>query len=1067
MSDPSVKSKSLGGFFVDRPVFAISLSLAILIMGLVAMFRLPVSLYPNVVPPTVTIQASYPGASAETIARTVATPIEQEVNGVDGMIFMSSQSTNDGGMRITVAFEIGTDIDMAQVLVQNRVALAEPRLPEEVRRTGVLVQKNSPDFLMVVQLLSPDLSRDQLFLSNYASQNIRDRLVRLPGVGSVNIFGQRDYTMRVWLDPDRIANVNLTVDEVIAAIREQNTQVAGGQLAQPPIANDRAFQPTISLQGRLDNIEEFSKIIVKRGSDGQIVYLDDIARIELGAQDYSTNAYLNGEPLVAMLLFQQPGTNAIATSNEVKALMSDLEESFPSGVEYSMTYNPTDFFVQEAIEELVATIFEALVLVVLVVLVFLQNPRAAVIPMLAIPVSLIGTFLAMSALGYSINLLTLFGLVLAVGIVVDDAIIVVENVEQNINKGMSALEAARLTMSQVTIALIAVSLVLVSVFIPTILVEGFTGPFFREFGITIAVATLISLFNSLTLTPALAGLLLKSHQDQTPSTTLLGRWSTSFADRFNRGFEQFSGRYASLTRALIGRRYLMLTIYAGLIAAAAYVSVVIPKGFVPDSDQGYVIVAAQLPAGSSLTRADAMAKAIEAAALDVPGVSYAHTFSGFSAITGTNNSASATVFVQFEPYEKRLEEGNNLASITANLQAKLADITEANANVLAPPTVIGIGAAGGFSLRLQDYQDQGPLALAEAAQTFIGAMFAHPDLAFAFTPYNAETPELFFDLDRNMARQLNVPVSSVFNTLEVYLGSVYVNDFSLLGRTYQVRAQADSQFRLDPSQVANLRTRSESGQMVPLGTLGTLENSVAPDRLPRYNLFPTAEIYGQANSTLSSDQAMQLVQEIADDVLPPGFGIEWADLSYQQQVTEGSALLFVLGAVFAFLVLASQYESWSLPFAIILIVPMTLLSAMGGLMIMGMDSDIFSQIGLVVLIGLAAKNAILIVEFARQHEEQGNNAIEAAIAAAQERLRPILMTSIAFIMGVVPLMTATGAGAELRNALGTSVFWGMLGVTVFSLLFTPVFYVVMRNLADRLSNQSSSDKPQSIENKAA
>ena len=1051
MSDTESKNNSMGSFFVDRPIFAIALSLAILIMGLVAMFRLPISLYPEVVPPTVTVEASYPGASAETIARTVATPIEQEVNGVDGMLYMYSQSTNDGRMRLTVTFDIGTDVDMAQVLVQNRVALAEPRLPEEVRRTGVLVQKNSPDFLMVVQLLSPDQSRDQLFLSNYATQNIRDRLIRLPGVGSINMLGQRDYTMRIWLDPDRIANINLTVNDVINAIREQNTQVAGGQLAQPPVANGRAFQPTISLQGRLEDIEEFSKIIVKRGENGQIVYLDDVARIELGAQDYSTNAYLNGEPLIAMLIFQQPGTNAIATSDEIQALMVEMAKDFPAGVEYRTTYNPTEFFVEKAIEGLVFTIFEALILVVLVVLVFLQNPRAAVIPIVAIPVSLIGTFLAMSALGYSINLLTLFGLVLAVGIVVDDAIIVVENVERNMQKGMSAMAAARLTMNQVTVALIAVSLVLVSVFVPTMLVEGFTGQFYREFGIAIAVATLISLFNSLTLTPALSGMLLKHHSHEDKPKSALGRLLNKAATGFNQSFDKFSALYATMTRILVGKKALVLGVYALLVAAAIYVSAIIPKGFVPMSDQGYVILTAQLPAGASLSRTDAVSQEIADIALTVPGVKYSHTFPGFSGVTGTNSSSSATVFVQFESYEQRLQEGNDLASITGALQSKVANIHEANINVITPPTVRGIGSGGGFSIRLQDYENQGPLALAEANSLLLNAINSHPDMAFAFSPFNAQTPELYFDLDRSMAQMLNVPVADVFSTLEVYLGSVYVNDFNLLGRTYQVRAQADSQYRLDANQVENLRTRSLSGEMVPLGSLGTLKDSAAPDRVPRYNLFPTAEIFGEAKGYVSSADAMAIVQTLADDVLPLGFDIEWTDLSYQQQVASGGAMLFVLGALFAFLVLASQYESWSLPFAIILIVPMTLLSAMGGLLLMNMDSNIFSQIGLVVLIGLAAKNAILIVEFARQHEDEGHSILDAAVAAAQERLRPILMTSFAFIMGVVPLMTAVGAGAELRNALGTSVFFGMLGVTVFSLVFTPVFYVTVRQLAERLT----------------
>ena len=1046
---------SFGAFFVDRPKFAISLSIAILIMGLVAMDRLPVSLYPEVVPPTVTVQASYPGASAETVARTVATPIEQEVNGVDGMLYMSSQATNDGRMNLTVTFEIGTDIDMAQVLVQNRVALAEPRLPEEVRRIGVSVRKNSPDFLMAVHMRSPDQSRDQLFLSNYTSQNVRDRLIRLPGVGSINMLGQRDYTMRVWLDPDRIANLDMTAGEVVEAIRSQNTQVAGGQLAQPPIANDRAFQPSITLQGRLNEISDFENIIIKRGDDGRTVKLDDVARIELGAQEYTTNAFLNGDPIVVMILYQQPGTNAIETSNQVQELMAELSQDFPGGMEYLITYNPTEFFVVKAIDNLVFTIYEALVLVVLVVMVFLQNPRAAIIPVIAIPVSLIGTFLALALVGSSINLLTLFGIVLAVGIVVDDAIIVVENVERRIREGMSARDAARATMGEVSIALIATSLVLVSVFVPTMLLEGFSGQFYREFGIAIAVATLISLLNALTLTPALSGMLLKDHQhEDARKKGVLGK----AIQGFNTGFDVMSAGYARLTRQLIAIRPVMMLVYIGLVGSALYIAVIIPKGFVPSSDQSYLILPISMPAGSSLSRTTEVTLRVAEEAIKVPGIEYAHTFAGFDGATGTNRSSAATVFTQFASYEERLEKGQTLQTIMADLQTRLDEIPDAQITIIPPPTVRGIGASGGFSVRVQDYQNQGAEALAAANRALVAAINAHPDMRFGFSPYSAGAPEMFFDLDRERAEMLDVPVGNVFETLEVYLGSVYVNDFNILGRTFQVRAQADSQYRLDPEQIANLKTRSDSGTMVPLGALGSITPQTAPDRVPRYNLFGTAEIFGEAGDGVSSARALEIVQELADEHLPAGFGIEWTDLSYQQKIAEGGMILFVLGAIFAFLVLASQYESWSLPLAVMLIVPMTLLSALGGLMMMGMDANIFSQIGLVVLIGLAAKNAILIVEFARQHELDGSSVIDSAVMAAQQRLRPILMTSFAFILGVVPLMIATGAGAELRNALGTSVFFGMLGVTAFSLIFTPVFYVVMRNLAEVLGRKKPTNK---------
>lgn len=1048
----ATQSKRFGTFFVDRPKFAISLSMAILIMGLVAMFRLPVSLYPEVVPPTVTVQATYPGASAETIARTVATPIEQEVNGVDGMLYMYSQATNDGRMNLTVTFEIGTDIDIAQVLVQNRVALAEPRLPEEVRRTGLLVRKNSPDFLLAVHMRSPDQSRDQLFLSNYALQNVRDRLIRLPGVGQISMLGQRDYTMRIWLDPDRIANLNMTAAEVVEAVRAQNVQVAGGQLAQPPIANDRAFQPVITLQGRLDDISDFEDIIIKRGEGGRTVKLDDVARIEIGAQEYTTNAYLNGDPIVVMILYQQPGTNAIETSEQVQTMMAELSQDFPSGMEYIITYNPTEFFVEKAIDNLVFTLYEAIVLVVLVVLVFLQNPRAAVIPVIAIPVSLIGTFLVLAAIGSSINLLTLFGIVLAVGIVVDDAIIVVENVEQHMAKGVGAREAARKTMQEVSVALIAVTLVLVSVFIPTMLLEGFSGRFYSEFGIALAVATLISLLNSLTLTPALSGLLLKTHQPRAEQDKGLLRKAI---DGFNHGFEKTASGYAWVTRRLIALSPVMMLVYAALIGGALYLAMIIPKGFVPSSDQSYLIVPIQLPAGSSLSRTNEVTLKVAEEVLKVPGVEYAHTFVGFDAPTGTNRSSAATVFPQFYPYEERQQKGQTLETIMAGIKERINAIPDARISMFPPPTVRGIGAGGGFSVRVQDYQDQGADALAKANQALVGAINNHPNMRFGFSPYNAGAPELYFDLDRERAEMLDVPVSRVFDVLEVYLGSVYINDFNILGRTFQVRAQADSQYRLDPEQLAKLRTRSANGSMVPLGTLGDIRDQTAPDRVPRYNLFATAEIFGEAKPSVSSAQALEIVQSLADEHLPAGFGIEWTDLSYQQKIAEGGVMLFILGAVFAFLVLVSQYESWSLPLAVMLIVPMTLLSALGGLMFMGMDANIFSQIGLVVLIGLAAKNAILIVEFARQKEEQGKSIIDAAVGAAQQRLRPILMTSFAFIFGVVPLMTATGAGAELRNALGTSVFFGMLGVTLFSLIFTPVFYVVMRRLTQKVAKPSA------------
>ncbi len=1044
----------LGHFFIDRPIFAISLSVIILIMGIVAMTRLPVSQFPEVVPPTIVVTAQYPGADAATIADTVATPIEQEVNGVDGMLYMQSHATNDGELILTVTFALGTDVDEALVLVQNRVQLAEARLPEEVRRTGISVRKNSPDMLMVVQVFSPDGSRDQLYVSNYATQRIEPVLQRLPGVGSVTVFGGREYAMRIWLDPDRIADLELTAGEVVAAVRAQNVQVAGGQLAQPPVATDRAYQPSLTLRGRLDEVAEFERIIVKRGEDGRITRLGDVARIELGAQTYTTNARFNGTPYVALLIFQQPGENAIETSDEIQAAMAGLSEDFPQGIEYRATYNPTEFFTEASIEALQITILEAIVLVVLVVVVFLQNARATIIPVLAIPVSLVGTFIVMSALGYSINTLTLFGLVLAVGIVVDDAIVVVENVERYLKQGFSPREAARKTMTEVAGALIAIALALASVFVPTMLLDGISGEFFRQFAVAISVATLISAVNSLTLSPALSAMMLK-HKGQGEGEgvrrPVLTRPFEIGARAFNRGFDRLAGAYGKLAEAAIGRRWSMLLVFGLLSAAAVALFVTTPRGFVPASDQGYAIMTAQLPAGSSLSRADAVIAQMSEAALEVEGVSYAHAFTGVSIITGTTNSAAGTVFPQFAPFEERMKSGRTLDVILAELRAKMAAIPGAQINVIAPPTIRGIGTAGGFAFRVQDYDSQGPQALNGATQDLLATLRADPRIGFAFTPFGVDAPQLYLDVDHARAEMLGVPVERLFEMLEIYLGSRYVNDINLMGRTYQVRAQAEPSFRLDAEQLARLRTRSVNGDMVPLGSVASIESRTAPDRVPRYNLVPTAEVFGAAATTLSSGEALALVEQIADEVLPRGFGIEWTDLSYQEKITSDGTVLFVLAVVFVFLVLAAQYESWALPFAVILVVPMVLLSALGGVALMGQDNNLLTQVALIVLVGLAARNAILIVEFARQLEDQGRSMVAAAVEAARLRLRPILMTSFAFILGVVPLMVATGAGAELRQALGTAVFFGMLGVTAFGLIFTPVFYVVTRQIAEALA----------------
>ncbi|MEH2512646.1 hydrophobe/amphiphile efflux-1 (HAE1) family protein [Nitrobacteraceae bacterium AZCC 1564] len=1046
---------NLGRFFIDRPVFAIAMSIAMLIIGVVAASRLPVSQYPEVVPPTVTVLAQYPGASAQTIADTVATPIEQEVNGVDDMIYLQSQSTQDGRLNLTITFKIGTDLDKAQVLVQNRVALAEPRLPDVVRRVGVTVRKNSPDFLVVVQLISPDHSCDGLYMSNYAAQQIVPVLERLPGVGDAQIIAEREYAMRIWLDPDKVSEMGLSAADVVAALQSQNVQVAGGNLGRPPISERRAFQEPISVQGRFLDPREFEQIIVKR-DDGRIVRLRDIGRAELGARDYGTNAYINDSSAVAILIFQRPGTNALQTSEDVQNVMKGFENKLPLGVNYLMTYNPTEFFVRTSIDALQHTIYEAIALVVLVVVVFLQSLRTTIIPLLAIPVSLVGTFAAMAALGYSINTLTLFALVLAVGIVVDDAIVVVENVERYLHEGMSPKDAARKTMDEVGGALISIALVLVAVFVPTMFLDGITGQFFRQFAVVIAVATVISAFNSLTLSPALAGLLLKPYDGHsTAKANALSRMVRPFVDGFNRFFDVMSEAYGKLARRVVGGTAGMLLVYAVLVGTALWPFSIVPRGFVPAADQGYLIATAELPPGASLQRTDAVVQEMGKRARQVPGVEWSHIFAGQNFSTGTLSSNTGVVYAQLEAFDKRHDESKSVANIQAELQKRFADITDAKINILTPPTMRGIGASGGFSLRIQDINNRGSAQLDGVTQKLLTALRADPRIAFAFSPFSATSPGYFLDIDRTKAEMLGVPTQRVHETLETYLGSAYVNDFNLSGRTYQVIVQADGVNRLDVEQIAKLKARSDSGDMVPLGSIATFRTITAPDRVPRYNLYPSSEVIGNSIPSMSSGETLALVEQIAAKTLPDGYATEWTELSYQERLAAGGGALFALSVVFVFLVLAAQYESWFLPLSVILIVPMCLLSAIAGVMWMGQDNNILTQIGLVVLVGLAAKNAILIVEFARDLELEGESIVDAVVHACRLRLRPILMTSLAFILGVVPLMLAKGAGAELRHAIGTTVFFGMLGVTAFGLIFTPVFYVVIRRCAELLRRRKA------------
>jgi hydrophobe/amphiphile efflux-1 (HAE1) family protein len=1036
-------------FFIVRPIFAAVLSLFITIVGIISYFGLPLTQFPEIVPPTVTVSATYSGASAQTVADTVAAVIEQEVNGVENMIYMYSQSTSDGAMTLTVTFDIGTDIDKAQVLVQNRVASAEPRLPEEVRRSGVTVRKNNPDLLLVVHMVSPDRTYDQLYISNYALLNVRDVLARIEGAGSVNLFGAREYSMRVWLDPERIAALNMTAEEVVSALRQQNVQVAGGMIAEPPMRQTGAFQVPLQFKGRLRDASEFESIIIKSGRDGRVVLLKDVARVELGALNYATYGYQNGVPAIVVAVTQAPGSDALKTANAIKAAMVEISKSFPRGLEYRIVYNPTEF-IEVSIRELYKTILEAIAMVVLVILLFLQTWRATVIPVIAIPVSLIGTCAMMLMLGYSINTLTLFGLVLAVGIAVDDAIVVVENVERRLKEGLAPGDAARATMDEVGTALISIALVLSAVFIPTAFVSGITGQFYRQFAVTIASATIISAFVSLTLSPALAAILFKSHDHHPKSWIVMAPVHMLFRG-FNLGFNALARGYSALVRTLARFTVLMLVLYAGLIAFAIAFVMQMPTGFIPALDRGILIVSLQLPPGASLERTDEVVKKVQDVLHATPGIKYTNGYTGRSGSTFTNGSNVAAIFCVLDDFVERHDKGLSVQNVAQDVRERLArDIREATALVFIPPPVRGVGGTSGFSMRLQDRAGMGSEAFSRAAQELIRAANATPGIVNTFTTFSTGTPQIFVDVDRVKAQMLRVPMANIFEALRVYMGSAYVNDFNMFGRTYRVTAQADGAFRLDAENISRIRVRNVDGQMVPLGSLVTFRETTGPDRVPRYNLFPAIEINGQSAAGISSGQALAIMQDVAARTLPVGVTYEWTDLSYQEKKTGRTGYyIFVLSVLFVFLALAAQYESWSLPFAIILIVPMCLLSAVFGVWLHGQDINILTQVSFVVLIGLAAKNAILIVEFARQLEDKGRDIVSAAVEACELRLRPVLMTSMAFTSGVLPLYFSKGAGAEMRVALGTGVFWGMIGVTLFGLIFTPVFYVVMRKLVTR------------------
>jgi multidrug efflux pump len=1034
-------------FFIIRPRFAIVISIVITVLGILAFPILPVAQFPEVAPPTVVVRASYAGATPETIADTVAAPIEQEINGVENMLYMSSNSTSDGALAITVTFELGTDLDQAQVLVQNRVAIAEPRLPDEVRLAGVTVTKNSPDILMVVQMMSPKNTFDNLYVSNYAITQVREPLRRIEGVGDVRLFGAREYSMRIWLNPEKLSSLSMIPSDVVSALREQNVQVAAGVIGQSPTTPGNAFQYNVSTLGRLDNEAEFEEIVVKTGTNGEIVRLRDVARVELGAQDYGVINYASGTRALAMPIFQRPGSNALDTAKAVRATVAELAEHFPEDLEYRIIYDPTQF-IQQSIDEVQFSLLHAIFFVVLVIVIFLQSWRAAIIPLLAIPISLIGTFAMMAVMGFSLNNLTLFGLVLAIGIVVDDAIVVVENIQRNIDEGKNPVTAAYAAMTEVTGAVIATTLVMVAIFVPTAFIPGISGQFYQQFALTIAGSVIISTIVSLSLSPALSAILLRpsnAPQDRFTRTYMfLFGW---FFKGFNWGFDKFTRGYTGIVRRIVRFGFAALLVYAGLLALTWMGFNKVPSGFIPAQDQGYSIVVAQLPDGASLERTDTLTQEITEKILSVEGIKGTVAFAGFNGASFTNSPNSATIFTPFESFEERLETSRDSSTIIAELRQKLGGIQDAFVFVIPPPPVRGIGTGGGFKMQLRDRAGYGPTVLEQTAWKLAFAASADPAITQAFTSYRSSVPQYYADVNRAKAKVLDVPLDNIFSTMQIYLGSLYVNDINLLGRTYRVTAQADSQFRDTPEDLYRLKTRNNNGDIVPLASLVELKNSAGPDRFVRYNLFSSAEVQGSTTAGYSSGDSIAAMERLAAEILPPGMDYEWTDLAYQEKIAGGSTVIFVMAIAFVFLVLVAQYENWSLPLAIILIVPLSLSGAIGLILLRGFDNNILTQIGFIVLIGLAAKNAILIVEFAKQKQDEGMDRFEAAIEASRLRLRPILMTAIAFILGVVPLVFATGAGAEMRQALGTAVFGGMLGVTVIGIFLTPVFYVIIQKFA--------------------
>ncbi|MCF7788260.1 MAG: efflux RND transporter permease subunit [Prosthecobacter sp.] len=1046
-------------FFITRPIFAGVLSLLIFILGAISLFQLPISEYPEVAPPTVIVTATYPGANPKTIAETVASPLEQTINGIENMLYMSSQSTANGVMTLTVTFKLGIDIDLAQVQVQNRVSQVLPKLPEEVRRFGVTTVKSSPNLTMVVHLLSPNDRYDQLYLRNYATLNVKDELARLPGVGQVQLFGGGEYAMRVWIDPDKAAARGLTSSDIVNAIREQNVQVAAGAIGQQPVKNNVAFELTVNAKGRLLSEQEFENIIVKIGEHGEKLRLKDVARLEMGSSEYALRSLLNNKRAVGIPVFQLPGANALELSKAVRSKMAELKTKFPEGMDYAIAYDPT-VFVDKSIDAVIHTLIEALLLVVLVVVIFLQTWRASIIPLAAVPVSLVGTFAVMHLLGFSINNLSLFGLVLAIGIVVDDAIVVVENVERNIRNGLSPVEATKQAMTEVTGPIVATALVLCAVFIPTAFISGLSGQFYKQFAVTIAISTVISAINSLTLSPALSALLLKEHHAKKDILSriidvLLG-W---FFRPFNRFFEWSSNAYVGIVKRIIRFSFVAVVIYFGLVWATWKGFDMVPTGFVPGQDKQYLVGFAQLPDGASLDRTEEVMRKMSEIALNHKGVKDAIAFPGLSIHGFSISPNSGIVFVGLDDFEDRTTPELSGDAIAGALNGKFMAIQDAMVLVLSPPPVNGIGTTGGFKLMVQDRGDQGYAALYQATQGLIGAAYGSGKLMQVYSGYTVNVPQLEADVDREKAKMQGVPLANLFETLQINLGSLYVNDFNRFGRTYQVVAQAEPQFRDDVKDITRLKTRNLAGEMVPVGSLIKVNESFGPDRVTHYNGYLAADLNGAAAPPLSSGQGEAVIAELAKS-LPPGFEFQWTELVYQKIIAGNTAVfVYPLCILLVFMVLAAQYESLRLPLAIILIVPLCLLFALAGVMMTGGDNNIFTQIGFIVLIGLACKNAILIVEFAKERFDHGLSAFDAAIEACRLRLRPILMTSIAFIAGVYPLVVSTGAGAEMRRAMGTAVFAGMIGVTFLGLFFTPVFYVLVMTLGKKKKAAPAAEIP--------